>query len=118
MLHSKVEPASVEPKVNVGVPLEGSAGVGRMMVFRAALSTRMLVCSTVVWSAAASAAVALSSYRVSPAGSDVVFHAAAVAVYALAGSLCSLYAKLTGGAAGEASLALAVRATVPLTTSP
>ena len=47
-----------------------------------------------------------------------MFHDAPVAVYALGGSLCSLYAKVTGGEAGDASLALAVSETVPLTVSP
>ena len=44
-----------------------------------------------------------------------MFHEAPVAVYALGGSLASLFAKMSGGLAGEASVAPATRLTVPLT---
>ena len=44
-----------------------------------------------------------------------MFHEAPVAVYALGGSLASLYAKVMDGLAGEASVALPTRLTVPLT---
>ena len=47
-----------------------------------------------------------------------MFQDALVAVYALGGSLASLYSNVTGGFAGDASLALASRLTVPLTTAP
>ena len=46
----------------------------------------------------------------------MVFHEDEVGVHVL--SVCSLYANDTGGFAGEASLALAVSGTMPLTTAP
>ena len=42
MLHSNVEPASEEPKVKLGVPFDGSAGLIRMVVFGAVRSTSTL----------------------------------------------------------------------------
>ena len=42
MLHSNVEPGSVEVNVNDGVPLDGSAGFVTMLVFGAVRSTSTL----------------------------------------------------------------------------
>src|SRR5215210_914780 len=114
-------PASVavaEKLVGLGSePLIAAAGAV-IVTTGAALSTRMLVFSTVLMLVASSVARARKSYTPSPAGSVVVFHEAPVDVYALGGSLCSLYENATTGDAGEASLELAVRATVPLTVVP
>src|SRR5205085_306985 len=65
---------------------------------------------------ASSVALARTSYRPSPAGSAVVFQDDGVGVHVA--SLWSLYSNVTGGLAGEASLALAVSGTMPLTKAP
>ena len=80
------------------------------------LSTRMFELTTCAEFPASSVALARTSYRPSPAGSAVVFQDDGVGVHVA--SLWSLYSNVTGGLAGEASLALAVSGTMPLTKAP
>src|SRR3954447_3185900 len=95
------------------------AGAGAVIATAGgALSTRMLVFSTLVAFDASSVARARRSYRPSPAGSVAVFQDAPVAVYALGGSVWSLYANAIAGLAGEASLDVAASDTIPLTIAP